>query len=127
MDPISDMLISVKNAGLAGKPLATVPYSNMKFEIANVLLKSGYIKSFSIKGKKVNKRIEIEIAYSKDKAPKIEDVKRISKPARRIYAGFRQIPRGSPGISVLSTPRGIMTDEEAKKALVGGELLFKIW
>src|SRR3989344_6881874 len=121
MDPISDMLIQIKNAGNAGNIAATTPYSKVKFEIANILLKNAFIKSFNVKGKKIQKRMEIEVAYKKNKTPKIEDVKRLSKPSRRLYAGFRDLSKWQElGVAILSTPNGIMTADEAKKAKVGG-------
>jgi len=128
MDPISNMLIQIKNAGMAGLPSVLVPYSNLKFEIADLLKKEGYVTSVEKKGKKVKKYIEIEVSYT-GKSPKINEVKRMSKPSRRIYMGVKDIKpvRNGYGISVLSTPKGIMTDKVAKKEHVGGELLFKIW
>ncbi|MFC1720657.1 30S ribosomal protein S8 [Patescibacteria group bacterium] len=128
MDPVSNMLIQIKNAGMAGLQSVLVPHSNLKFEIANLLQKEGYVGSVEKKGKKVKKHIEIVISY-KDKAPRINDLKRLSKPSRRIYVGVKDIKpvRNGYGISVLSTPKGIMTDKAARKEHVGGELLFKIW
>jgi len=129
MDPISDMLIRIKNAGLAGNDITVVPYSKLKFEIANLLQKTSYVKAFSVKGKKAGKRLEVEIAYRKDREPKIEEVERASKPSRRFYIGYKSLKpvRHGLGIAVLSTPGGVMTDEEAKKNKMGGELLFRIW
>lgn len=132
-DPISDMLIRIKNAGLAKRAMTVVPYSKLKFEIANVLLKEGYIKGFSVKGKKVRKHIEIEIAYRDeeaiDKEPRIEDVVRISKLSRRVYAGSKDMQPVKQGLGMLvvSTPKGLLTGAEARKVGVGGEVLFKIW
>lgn len=128
MDPISDMLIQIKNAGNTGNAFATTPYSKIKFEIADILFKHAFIKGFNVKGKKVHKRIEIEVAYKKNKNPKIENIKRLSKPARRLYTGFREIKRlPGFGLAILSTPQGIMTGDDAQKAKLGGELLFRIW
>ncbi len=128
MDTISNMLIQIKNAGMAGLPSVLVPYSNFKFEIADLLQKEGYVTSVEKKGKKVKKYIEIVVAY-KDKSPRINDLKRISKPSRRVYMGAKDIKpvRNGYGISVLSTPKGVMTDKLAKKEHVGGEILFRIW
>jgi|SRR3989344_2286697 len=129
MDPISDMLIRIKNAGLAGNEITIVPYSNLKFEILNILQKMSYIKSFDVKGKKALKRIEVVIAYKKDKEPRIEEVERASKPSRRMYAGYKSLKpvRHGIGMAILSTPGGIMTDEDARKNKLGGEILFRIW
>jgi small subunit ribosomal protein S8 len=106
-----------------------VPYSNLKFEIVNVLLREGYIKSFSVKGKKVKKHLEVELSYRDDRMPRIEEAKRISKPSRRVYiksGEIRPVMQGE-GMAVLSTPKGIMTGKEAYKAKMGGEMLFTIW
>ncbi len=127
-DPISNFLIAIKNASRAGKEVAVVPYSNFKFEIAQLLAKEGYVKAVAAKGKKATRRIEIEIAY-KDSRPRVEDVARLSKPSRRMYMGageLRPVKQGR-GMLVISTPRGVLRGEEARKAGVGGEALFMIW
>ncbi len=122
------MLISIKNAGNAGKGLAVMPFSKLKEAIAEVLFKQGYIASYAKKGKKVQKTLEVGIAYE-GKSPRVADVARMSKPSRRFYmkaADIKQIKNGY-GIMVISTPKGIMTGDEARRAQVGGEALFKIW
>ena len=127
-DPISDMIISIKNAGNAGKELAVVPFSKLKESIAVVLFKHGFIASYAKKGKKAIKTLEIGIAYE-GKHPRIADLARMSKPSRRFYmkaAEMRPIKNGY-GLMLVSTPKGILTGEEARKAQVGGEALFKIW
>lgn len=127
-DPIADMLISIKNAGNAGKATAVVPFSMMKESIASVLYKNGYIASYAKKGKKVAKTLELGIAFDA-KAARVHDVLRMSKPSRRMYIKAAEIKsvRNGYGLMVLSTPKGLMTGDEAKKAQVGGEVLFKIW
>ena len=127
-DPIADMLISIKNAGNAGKATAAVPFSMMKESIASVLYKNGYIVSYAKKGKKVAKTLELGIAFD-GKAARVHDVQRMSKPSRRMYIKAAEIKsvRNGYGLMVLSTPKGLMTGDEAKKAQVGGEVLFKIW
>lgn len=128
MDPIADMLINIKNASTAGKPLALVPYSKLKLSIANLLVKEGYLKSIAKRGKKAKKFIELEITYV-DKKPKIQGVSRISKPSRRIYFGTGDVKpvKNGYGLLVLSTPKGILGGKDARKEHVGGEALFKIW
>lgn len=123
------MLIRIKNAGMALLPRTVVPYSKLKFEVANILLKENYVKSFSVKGKKVRKHIEIEIAYRADGSPRVEDLNRISKFSRRVYLGAKDIKpiRQGLGLLVISTPMGVMTGHEARKNNVGGEALFSIW
>jgi small subunit ribosomal protein S8 len=127
-DPIADMLVNIKNAGNAGKAFAVVPFSNMKEAIAAALFKHGYIASYAKKGKKVSKTLEVGIAYE-GKKPLVINAARVSKPSRRSYikaADIRPIRNGY-GLMILSTPKGIMTGDEARRAQVGGETLFKIW
>ncbi len=128
-DPISNFLIAIKNASRAGKDVAAVPYSNLKNEIAKLLEKEGYIKSVHVKGKKATRRIEVEIAYRENKQPRVEDVTRMSKPSRRIYLPAKELRlvKQGKGMLVVSTPKGILRGEEARKANVGGEVLFMIW
>ncbi|MEK7180542.1 MAG: 30S ribosomal protein S8 [Patescibacteria group bacterium] len=128
-DQIADMITRLKNAGDAGKASVVFPYSKLKFAIAEILHKSGYLKSYAKKGKKVAKSIEVELVYEGEDAPKIQGVKRISKFSRRTYMGAKDLTpvRQGYGIAILSTPQGVVTDKEAKKLNVGGELLFEIW
>jgi len=128
MDPIADMLVQIKNAGAVGKESITVPYSKLKHSIADVLMKEGMVSAVSKTGKKVKKNLEIGLVYN-DGVPKINDLKRVSKVSRRIYKGFKDLisVRQGHGMLIISTPKGILTDKEAKKAKVGGEVLFKVW
>lgn len=127
-DKIADMIIRIKNAGVASKPSVLVSYSKMKMEIAELLKKEGYVKEVSKKGKKVTKFIDIALVYENGK-PKIKGVDRLSKFSRRVYKKVKEIKpiKYGYGMTVLTTPRGILTDKEAKKENVGGEALFKIW
>lgn len=128
-DPISDMIIRIKNASLAGKQSVTFPYSKHKLAIARVLEKEGFISSIEHKGKKTTERITCRIVYKEDGKPRLQEIKRQSKPSRRIYKGTSEIRavRQGAGTAVLTTPKGIMTDKEARKNKVGGELLFVLW
>lgn len=128
MDPIADMLISIKNAATAGKSFALAPYSKLKLSIANLLVEEGYLTSVGRRGKKAKKFIELELAYA-DKQPRITGVARISKPSKRVYYGMSDIKpvKSGYGLLVLSTPKGILAGKHAKKEHVGGEALFKIW
>ena len=128
MDSISNMLIMIKNASLVGKESVVLPYSKLKFAIAECLMKEGYVKNISKKIKKNHPMLEIELIYI-DKKPKITEVKRISKQSRRVYFKIKDIHvvRGNSGLLVLSTPKGILSGKNAKKEQVGGEALFKIW
>jgi len=127
-DPIADFIVRIKNASDASKVSVSIPYSKVKESIAHTLLKAGYISSVEIKGKKIDKSIEIGISYI-GKEPKLNGILRISKPSRRLYQRSRDIRmfRSGYGNTVLSTPQGILIDIDAKKAKVGGEILFKIW
>lgn len=127
-DPIADMLNRIKNAGNAGKELTDIPYSQMKESIAEVLFKQGFIVSYAKKGKKVQKTLEVGIAYD-GKKPRVVGVARMSKPSVRSYikvADIKPVKNGY-GLMVISTPKGIMSGDEARKGQVGGEVLFKIW
>lgn len=128
-DPVGDFIIRIKNASVAGKDALSVPHSKLRLAIAEVLQKKGYIKTINKKGKKVQqKTLEIELRYGKG-GPAMHDVKRISRPGRRLYMRANEIRpvKYGKGSLVLSTPKGILTDEEARKENVGGEALFKIW
>lgn len=128
MDRISNLIIAIKNAGNAGKETTTLPFSKLQAAIAKVLFDAGYIASYSKKTSKGHDVLEIGIAYT-NSGPKVHDVKRISKPSRRLYVGSGDIRpvRNGYGILVLSTPKGILTGDQAKKEHVGGETLFEIW
>ena len=128
-DPISELIIGIKNAGKAGSSSVKLPLSNLKLAIAEVLKKEGFVKSVIKIGKTPKRMIEIEISYEDKNTPKIKDVVRVSKLSKRIYNGTKDIKavKGGHGAAILSTSNGIMTDKEAKKAKIGGEVLFKIW
>ncbi|MFC1612384.1 30S ribosomal protein S8 [Patescibacteria group bacterium] len=126
-DPISDMLIRIKNAYMAGKRDVIMPSSKVKFNIAKILKENAFIGEIKESGDK-KKELKIELLY-KDKKPAIEEVKRISKPGRRIYAGTKELPivLSGYGIAILSTSKGIMTNKEAKKLKVGGEVICEVY
>ena len=127
-DPIGDFIIRLTNAGAINKESVSVPFSNLKLAIAEKLKDAGYVSSVDKKGKKVKKTLEIGLIYG-TRGPRIQGVKRISKPGRRMYKSVLEITpvRYGKGNLILSTPAGIMTDKEAKSAKVGGEALFEIW
>jgi small subunit ribosomal protein S8 len=112
MDPISNMLIMIKNASLANKDKVVFPYSKLKLAIGECLAKEGYVKSVSKKVKKDQAVIEVELVYT-DKKPKISEVERISKQSRRVYFGMDDIHvvKGGTGLLVLSTPKGILSEK----------------
>lgn len=128
MDPIANMIIGIKNAGNAGKEFVVLPYSKLREAILNVLLKMGYVKSVSKKKRLNAKIIEVGINYV-DGKPKIQGAQRVSKFSKRVYqksALLRPFKNGY-GNYILSTNKGILTDRQAVKGGVGGEVLFKIW
>ncbi len=129
MDPISDMIIQIKNASNAGKDVILVPHSKVKFAIATALMKTGFVGNVAKRTKKTKKLIEIAIVYGADGKPKVQDVKRISKPSRRVYKSVKELRpiRQGYGITLLSTPKGILSDKEARKEHVGGEVILTIW
>ena len=127
-DPIADFITRIKNASDARKATVSIPYSALKENIAHTLIKGGYIESVEVKGRQIGKTLEITLTYI-GKEPRINGVDRISKPSRRMYQKAKDIRMFKSGFGniVLSTPKGIFLDIEAKKIKVGGETLFKIW
>jgi len=128
MDKIGDMLVTIKNGGNAGKSSVQIPYSGYKMNIARALFQEGYIKSYSQKDTKKGGVLEIDL-LTKDEKPRISEVKRISKPSRRLYTNAKDIRtvKQGHGAIFLSTPKGILTGKQARKELVGGEMLFEIF
>lgn len=129
-DPIADMLTRIRNANTAKHDTVDVPSSKMKLAIAEILFKEGYIKKYEVIEDGVFKTIHITLKYGKDKNEKIiTGLKRISKPGLRVYAGKDELPRvlGGLGVAIISTNKGILTDKEARKEQVGGEVLAFIW
>lgn len=127
-DPIADMLNRIRNAQAVLHQTVNIPFSNLKYEIAKVLKKNNFIEKVEKKGKKINKTIEITLKYD-GKIPVISSLKRISKPGQRIYKGLKELRRvrGGYGIAIISTPKGLITNKEARKQKVGGEVICEIW
>ena len=129
-DPIADMLTRIRNANTAKHDTVDVPSSKMKLAIAEILLKEGYIKKFDIIEDGSFKTIHISLKYGEDKNEKIiTGIKRISKPGLRVYAGKDELPKvlGGLGVAIISTNNGVLTDKEARKAGVGGEVICFVW
>ncbi len=129
-DPIADMLTRIRNANTAKHDMVDVPSSRMKLAIAQILLNEGYIKKYDVIEEGSFKTIRITLKYGEDKDEKIiTGLKRISKPGLRVYAGKDELPRvlGGLGIAIISTNNGVLTDKEARKAGVGGEVLAFVW
>lgn len=128
MDPISDFFTRIKNGYRARKDSVIVPYSKMKEEIARLLEARGYIASSEKKGRKVRKFLEINLRYE-GKEPALADFKRISKPSQRLYTDARSIRavRQGSGLLVVSTSKGLMSGDDARKAGIGGEMIAEVW
>ncbi|MCR5610267.1 MAG: 30S ribosomal protein S8 [Clostridiales bacterium] len=128
-DPIADMLTRIRNALVAKHETVDVPASNMKLAIAEILLNEGYIKSYSVSEEGVEKTMNIVLKYGPNRQRVITGLRRISKPGLRVYARKDRLPKvlNGLGIAIISTSKGIMTDREARKQGVGGEVLAYIW
>lgn len=128
-DPISDFIIQLKNASAVKKDRVIVSYSQILFAIAEKLKERGFVGEVEKKGRKGRKFLEVALAYRPDGTPVLNDVKRLSKPGRRLYGGAVEMNkvRDGKGVMVVSTPTGVLTAEEARKGNVGGELLFEAW
>jgi small subunit ribosomal protein S8 len=128
-DPIADMLARIRNANMAQKEEVIMPSSSLKERIAEILAKEGYVAAVSAGGEGKERKITIQLKYGPTREKTINGLKRVSKPGRRVYAGRGEIPRvlGGLGIAILSNSQGILTDRQAKKLGVGGEILAYIW
>lgn len=124
-DPIADMFNRIRNAQAVSHPMVVFPFSKLKYEIAMILKKEGFIKEVEKKGRKEKRVIEITLKYP----PVISGLKRISKPGQRIYTPVKEIKkvRAGYGISIISTSKGLMTNKEARKNKIGGEIICQIW
>ncbi len=128
-DPITDMLNRIRNAQAVHHQTVDIPFSNLKYEIAKILEKEGFVEKVEKKGRRVKKIIEISLKYDENKLPFISGLKRISKPGQRIYLPAEKIKRvkSGYGIAIISTSKGLMTDKEARKNKLGGEIICEIW
>lgn len=129
MDQVSDFLIRIKNGYLAGQKEMVLPYGKFKKELADILLKNDYLAAVSVEGKKpAEKSLRLKLKY-KNKLPSVKDVRRISKPGRRVYAGAGNIPRVKLGfgITIVSTSGGLLIDRKAREKKLGGEVICQIW
>jgi small subunit ribosomal protein S8 len=128
-DPIGDMLTRIRNAHLVKQESVEMPSSKMKIEIAKILKKEGYIRDFRYYKFQNKFNLKVFLKYGERQARTILGLERLSKPGRRIYTGKDDIPKvlGGLGIAIISTSRGIMTDKDARKTGVGGELICQVW
>lgn len=128
VDPIADMLNRLKTAQAAKKETVEVPFSQQKYAIAKILEDKGFVKHVDFKGKRIKRIIEINLRYLNG-VPRIGGTKRISKPGQRIYAKFHDIKRvkNGQGIGIISTSKGFMAGEDARKGKIGGEIICEVW
>ena len=128
-DAIADMLTRIRNANSAKHDSVKIPASNMKKAIAQILVDEGYIKSFTVEEDGKQGMLDIQLKYGPNKSQVITGLRRVSKPGLRIYTNCEDMPKVMKGlgIAILSTPKGIMTDKDARKANVGGEVLAFVW
>ncbi len=129
-DPISEILNRIRNEVVVRHEAVEVPASRMKSSLLKLLSDEGFITSFkSVDEDSVNKKLEVQLRYYEDKTPVIQGLKRVSKPGLRVYVGKNEVPRyfGGIGVAFMSTSKGVMTGQQARRQGVGGELLFYVW
>ncbi len=128
-DPVADMLARIRNAAMAHKDEVVMPASKLKERIAEILVGEGYVSETTVEGEGKDRRIVIRLKYGPNRERTLSGLKRVSTPGRRVYADKEEIPRvlGGLGIAILSTSRGVLTDRQAKKLGVGGEVLAYVW
>jgi small subunit ribosomal protein S8 len=128
-DPIADMLTRLRNANSAYHDTVTMPFSKLKSHIAEILQAEGYIASWKVEDAEVGKKLTLELRYGPSRERSIAGVRRVSKPGLRVYAKSTNLPRvlGGLGIAILSTSSGLLTDRQASKKGVGGEVLAYVW
>lgn len=128
-DPVADMLTRVRNALMAGKEKVNIPSSSLKEDIARILKEEGFIKSYRLIEDTKQGVLRITLKYSDPTEPAIIEIRRISKPGRRVYVAAKEVPRvlNGLGVAIISTSKGVMTDRESKKQNVGGEVLCYVW
>jgi len=130
-DPIADLLTRIRNAARSRHEIVEIPWSRLKESVARILVAEGYLREAKrVKEKNgIMEILHIQLKFDKENKPVITDLRRVSRPGRRIYVGAQEIPpvRRGMGISILSTPKGMLVDREAQKANVGGELICSVW
>jgi len=128
-DPVADMLTRIRNANTAFKDEVEVPRSKVKEQIARLLAREGYVQSFRIEGEAPRERIVVEMKYGPERERTISGLKRVSRPGRRVYADHDHLPRvlGGLGVAIVSTSQGLLTDRQASRRKLGGEVLCYVW
>ncbi len=128
-DPIAEMLTRIRNAAHARHAEVEMPYSRLRQAIATVLAAEGFLQSVNTEGEGYKRKLVVGIRYTEDRQPVIKGLQRVSRPGLRRYAGFSEMPklRAGLGFNIVSTPLGVMTDREARRKKVGGEVLLAVW
>jgi small subunit ribosomal protein S8 len=128
-DPVADMLTRIRNANTAGHATVDIPASKIKKNIAEILVKEGYIKGYEVVAGETQDTIRVTMKYGPDKTKVISGIKKISKPGLKVYAKADEVPKvlGGLGIAIISTSSGLITDKEARKLGVGGEVICYVW
>ena len=128
-DPIADMLTRIRNANRIVQPETVMPSSQLKEEIARILSEEGYIDGYKVEDAPVGKALTVRLRYGAEREPVLKKIDRVSTPGRRVYAGGSDISRvlGGVGIAIVSTSEGVMTDREARRRNIGGEILCEVW
>lgn len=128
-DPIADMLTRIRNAGMARRTETSMPASKVLVEIAKILQQEGYIRGWTVEETRPARTLKIYLKYGPDRRHAIRDIRRVSKPGLRVYAGKDEIPRvrNGLGIAIVSTPQGVLSGHEARRRGIGGEVLCTVW
>jgi len=128
-DPISDMLTRIRNAGMARQAETTMPSTKILVAIANILKEEGYIADYRVIEKRPQNQLIVTLRYGADRKPAIRELRRVSKPGLRVYAGKEDIPRvrSGLGIAIVSTPQGVLTGYEARRRCIGGEVICTVF
>lgn len=128
-DPIADMLARIKNALQRRYQSVEMPQSTLKLEIARLLQQEGFVEAVEVTPHQPRPLMKIRLKYLNDEQPVIRGIERVSRPGRRVYAGYRELHpiQGGIGVSILSTPEGLMTDEQSRQRRLGGEIICRVW
>ena len=128
-DPIADMLTRIRNAGAVQHPQVVMPVSKVKVAVAKILVEEGFVAGYSVTDEQPQANLIVTLKYSGKGQPVINGIERVSKPGRRVYTGYKEIPwvRSGLGISIVSTPQGMMTGRKARRSKLGGEIICNVW
>jgi small subunit ribosomal protein S8 len=128
-DPIADLLTRIRNAVKAGHEVVSIPRSRLKVEVVRILKDEGFLSDFALEGDAERGSIRVFPRYDESNSPVVRGLVRVSKPSRRVYVGKAEVPRvrNGLGVAILTTPRGVLTDRDARKVGVGGEVICYVW